>query len=109
MAAALTVEALEQRGAVLVEENLTHQIWEFPDKAKNGWRSFYVRLIDQPKDRWTKRAWWLGHNGNRLSQGPAAKQLRESDPETYSWVDSELWAWIATDGGGFPAARETWK
>jgi hypothetical protein len=46
MAAAFSAETLVQRGAVLVEENLTHQIWEFPDKAKNGWRSFYVRLID---------------------------------------------------------------
>ncbi|GFO81786.1 MAG: hypothetical protein A49_14130 [Methyloceanibacter sp.] len=86
----LNEKQLEQRGAVLVAECDTHQLFEFPGRTSRGWRGLYLRLVNSGPNPQTKRVWWLGHDGTRLARNTDAKKLAGADLQTYHWVDETL-------------------
>lgn len=86
MAEVLTEEKLIARGAVLVQRAPDRELWEFVQKRKNGWRSFYFHA----PDRTSKSTWWIGWNGTRLARNYDAGRLAEHAPELYAWVVATL-------------------
>ncbi len=82
----LTWKDLEERGAALVASGDTGLLYEFPDKASGDWRSLYLRLKQEPASGRTKRVWWLGWNGHRLSRNRDVVHLMAQHPGMHRWV-----------------------
>jgi len=87
----LTEQDLKKRDGIFEAESEEMLLWEFPRKAKNNWRSFYLRLKNPVKNIHLKRAWWFGCNGKRLSRCRDSNLLLEHQPEVYKWVRGVLY------------------
>ena len=60
------------------------ELFESKPASTDGWRS--LRLIRTGNGKFRKRSWWLGWNGERLSENRDAKILEEHYPEIYAAV-----------------------
>ena len=75
----------------------------FERPSGNGWRNF--KLVANQRRK--KRNWWLGWNGERLSEGKDMKLLQEHEPEICEWVVDVLGVSPSTANQSHPSAVYT--
>lgn len=81
------------KGAVAIATFGRWTLFEFPDKASNGWRNFKLDSAGIPKGE-KLRAYWFGWNGRRMSvcgtrdagQGGYSGRLLRERPELHADV-----------------------
>jgi hypothetical protein len=69
---------------MLVTQVGEFELFEPKPAGADGWRN--LRLIRTGNGKFRKRSWWLGWNGERMSDSRDAKILKEHYPEVYAAV-----------------------
>ena len=66
-------------------------LYERPSKISTEWRSFKLEKRVPGRRKWgTKRNWWIGWNGERLSRNRDVGIMAQYDPELMAWVVETL-------------------
>jgi hypothetical protein len=64
-------------------------LYEYRSRPAHGWRSLkLVKLPASSRSTRPKHNWWLGHNGERFSDGSDLQHLVEHHPKMLAWLHS---------------------